>query len=518
MDHTGHSFEGYVTDIPYVGGFFKELTPSYLRTLMLLQQCDLPERGENEPLRYLELGYGQGYSLSIHACSNQGEFWGTDFNPSHALIAQKNMQKAEGKAHILNDSFAELARKAEQGLLPNFDIIVLHGIWSWVNEENREQVLSIISNALKVGGLVYVSYNALPGYANFAPVRDFFMYHASAYNYSANTNVSKLQNAFGVLKTLKNAGARYFAANPSASHKFEDLEKKNLAYAVHEYMNKSWKSFYFKDVSKDMHAAKCSYFGSARPLTALNFALPQDIKKLLESTTDMDLRETIRDYTNNTQFRCDVFSKGRNILDPETFINRLNELSFVLMCTEDKFNYKVKSPMGEINCNEASYKPVVSLLASNDYAPKSFKEISQLEAYKQPGVLLEVLTVLLGAGIIHPAQEVTAEKQTQCDKLNTHFCSKGLSAPCQFVASPVTGSGVFASGVEQAFLYAKIKGHKTPKAYVSFIYDIYKKRKQKLVHEGKELNDKEAVKHLTGLAEEFEKRLPLLRALKIIGA
>jgi hypothetical protein len=37
--------------------------------------------------RYLELGFGQGLTLNIHAAACPGEFWATDFNPVHASNA-----------------------------------------------------------------------------------------------------------------------------------------------------------------------------------------------------------------------------------------------------------------------------------------------------------------------------------------------------------------------------------------------------------------------------------------------
>jgi hypothetical protein len=37
----------------------------------------------SKSLRYPELGFGQGLSLLIHAAATRGEYWGTDFNPTH---------------------------------------------------------------------------------------------------------------------------------------------------------------------------------------------------------------------------------------------------------------------------------------------------------------------------------------------------------------------------------------------------------------------------------------------------
>ena len=48
--------------------------------------------------------------------------------------------------------------------MPRFDYIVAHGVYSWVDRPVRAQLRRLIDGHLKSGGLVYVSYNALPGW------------------------------------------------------------------------------------------------------------------------------------------------------------------------------------------------------------------------------------------------------------------------------------------------------------------------------------------------------------------
>src|SRR5690349_12588894 len=70
---------GYVTEVEYPYGYYKELCPGILRLACLKVGIAPPTA---KPLRYLELGYGQGLSINIHAAAVEGEFWGTDFNPT----------------------------------------------------------------------------------------------------------------------------------------------------------------------------------------------------------------------------------------------------------------------------------------------------------------------------------------------------------------------------------------------------------------------------------------------------
>jgi hypothetical protein len=48
----------------------------------------------------------------------------------------------------------------------------LHGIWSWVSEDNRQIILDFIDRKLKPGGVLYLSYNTQPGWSAFMPLRD----------------------------------------------------------------------------------------------------------------------------------------------------------------------------------------------------------------------------------------------------------------------------------------------------------------------------------------------------------
>src|SRR4051812_31375170 len=106
--------EGYVTSVPYTAEYYPELSPNHIRlALMNAGLVGLPDA----PVRYLELGYGQGLSLAIHASANEGEFWGTDFNSAHAEFARRLISAAGCAATILDESFSELALRPD---LPRF--------------------------------------------------------------------------------------------------------------------------------------------------------------------------------------------------------------------------------------------------------------------------------------------------------------------------------------------------------------------------------------------------------------
>jgi len=57
--------EGYITEIEYTRGYYRELSPNLQRfALLAAGYAQPPEEGA-----YLELGYGQGLALAIHAAA-----------------------------------------------------------------------------------------------------------------------------------------------------------------------------------------------------------------------------------------------------------------------------------------------------------------------------------------------------------------------------------------------------------------------------------------------------------------
>ena len=162
---------GYVADIDYTYGYFGELNPLSARLAFLSSGLVPPDNGI-----HCELGFGQGMSTNIHAAASVSPWYATDFNPAQAGFAQSVARASGADAHLYDQAFAEFCTRSD---LPDFDSIELHGIWSWISEENRAVIVDFISRKLKVGGVLYVSYNTQPGWAAFAPMRHLLAEHAA---------------------------------------------------------------------------------------------------------------------------------------------------------------------------------------------------------------------------------------------------------------------------------------------------------------------------------------------------
>ncbi|MGI9483199.1 MAG: class I SAM-dependent methyltransferase [Hyphomicrobiales bacterium] len=230
MEHKNWT-DGYSSDVTYTKGYYKTQSPRNI-ALAILARGFMPPKLEN--FRYLELGFGQGLSFNIHAAALNGEFWGCDFNPQHALHAQKLATASGADARVLNDSFEELLARDD---LPEFDYISMHGVWTWVSDKNREAILELLRRKLKVGGALQVSYNCQPGWAPVVPLVNLMKLHKEVTAVASEDPRESFRKAIEFANVVSQTDARFFAANPDAKAHLEALKNQDTNYLVHEYFH-----------------------------------------------------------------------------------------------------------------------------------------------------------------------------------------------------------------------------------------------------------------------------------------
>ena len=297
--------EGYVAEVNYTYGFYGELSPLKLGFASALKSVQIPNTAQS--FNYCELACGRGYSANLLAATYpQAQFYANDFNPSHIIEANALAESAGTRnVHFFDDSFEEFIDRD----LPNFDFIVLHGIYSWISPKNRQAIVNFIRKKLKVGGLVYISYNALPGWSAARPMQALMLRHGQQ---SSEPILNRIEQALNFTGQLLEANANYFTQNPIVQKRLEGLKNQNRYYLAHEYFNEEWNSFYFDEVAKELEVAKLNFIGSAHLIDhvdAVNLSAVSQTQ--LAQISDPLFREVVRDFCLNTQFRRDIFGRGK---------------------------------------------------------------------------------------------------------------------------------------------------------------------------------------------------------------
>jgi cyclopropane fatty-acyl-phospholipid synthase-like methyltransferase len=501
---------GYVADINYTHGFYRELAPALLAFTALLKRQRAPDLAG--PLTYCELGCGQGFSANLLAAANPNvEFHANDFNP--AQIAGAQALAAEGEAPNVHFSDASFQEYIDDPALPDFDIITLHGIYSWVSAENRAAIVAFIRKKLKVGGLVYISYNTLPGWASAMPLRRLFADHAAT---TGGPLASRIEKALVFAERFSDANPAYFRDVSGVKQRLEKIKEHNRAYLAHEYFNKDWTPLYFADVAADMAEAKLGFLGSAHipdHVDGINFT-PQHLA-MLNEVADPIFRETVRDYTTLNQFRRDVFVRGAVALPAGEVLTRLAELRLALSVPREGFNLKINGPLGDVQLQEEVYAPVLDALASGPKTVRQLVAVPEINALGDVR-LEEAIRVLVGTGNVQPCLDAKgdAKRAARTKAFNLAVMKRAVwSHDLQSLASPVTGGGIHLDRFAQIFLLAQHEKHADPAQYA---LGLLLTQGQKLLKDGKALEtDEENLAELRARYAVFQTNLPLLQQLGI---
>jgi SAM-dependent methyltransferase len=500
--------DGYITEVEYVHGVYRELGPSVLNFILLLQSMEPVNL--HEGFTYCDLGCGQGESANLFAaCHPEGQFHAIDFNYAH-IAGARNLAR---QANISNVTFWEASFADLSELdLPQFDFITLHGIYSWVGPENRQRVVDFLRTKLKPGGIVYVSYNSLPGWSTHAPLRQLLSSYADTQSGPLEERVERAMQFVG---NLKASGASFFEANPSAKDFFDYICTLPRNYVVHEFFNHHWTLFYHAEVVRNLAAAKITFVGSA------SFAENQDMlrfsaaqQEVLDGISDRVMRETAKDFSVAPLLRRDVFTRGAKKISPSAQLNYVGSTIFALVVPQARIERRAFFPVGEVLLDRELYDPILFALEEKP------QTLNQLLERKDVGVLgkakvIEALMVLLSAEYVMPAVEPALYTLMTTRTLNNAILERQIdNIEKKSLASPVLQSGIKVDWLERLLLLCEIREQADP---IPFIWEKMEANNHMLTCDGAVLTTKEAnLAELARVMESFRRyKLPLLHQLGV---
>lgn len=505
---------GYVADIGYTFGYYSELNPLRVKLAFINKGLVFPQSGTA-----CELGFGQGLSANLHAAASVTEWHGTDFNPAQAGFARELAEVSGSQAKLYDEAFSDFTARPD---LPDFDFIGLHGIWSWISDDNRALIVDFIRRKLKVGGVLYISYNTLPGWAAFAPMRHLMTEHAEVIGSEGRGIVSRINDAIDFADKLIETNPLFARANPQVGDRIKKLKDQNRHYLAHEYFNKDWHPMHFATMAEWLEPAKLNYACSAHYLDHIDgINLTQDQQKFLNEIPDVMFKESVRDFMVNQQFRRDYWVKGARRLSVLDQAELMREHRVLLVAHRPDISLKVMGSLGEAEMNTAIYSPILDELA--DHKPRTLGQLEQTLKSKNVtfAQIMEAILILSGVGHVMFVQEdaVISKARKHTDKINQFLIKKARgSSDIGFIASPVTGGGVALSRFNQLFLQALLSGRKQPAEWAQYAWNILQSQGQKIVKEGKPIESPDDnLAELKDQAESFSsKTIPILKALQIV--
>lgn len=505
--------EGYISDIDYTYGYYAELSTNSIKIPFLMAGLEAPKF-----TTACELGFGQGMSINAHAAASKVEWYGTDFNPSQASFAQELSDIAGSDAHLYDQSFGEFCGRDD---LPDFDFIGLHGIWSWVSNENREIITDFIRRKLKVGGVLYISYNTLPGWAAASPIRHMLTEHDHTHGSRSQGIGKRVKASIEFTQDLLKLCQPLVQQVPTMPQRLEDISKQNANYLAHEYFNREWQPMYFSEMADWLSPTKTNFACSASFLEDYNPSIYSSAQlELINTLDDPMFAQSVKDYMHNKQFRRDYWVKGARNISTAKSEQIWHQLRFMMIANADDIKYEVAGMAGTISLREDIYKQIVDLLKDNEIHQVADLQAKLPDDFKQSW-LFESLSILHSQGSIVLVQddEVVEAARERCKKLNAYVMQQSLVGPeLTALASPLTGNAITVGRFPLIFLHAYVQGMKTREEWVDYAWQALQKNNQLLLKDGNTLQSKEDnVEELNNLVDDFEKTIfPLAKRLQII--
>lgn len=502
---------GYVADLDYTQGFYRELTPALLAFVAMAHAQAAPDVSGS--LTYCELGCGRGFTANLLAAANPHiAFHANDFNPGH-IVGARRLARAAGSDNIqfYDHSFAEFLDAPE---VPDFDIIALHGIYSWISAENRAVIVEFLRRKLRPGGLVYVSYNCQPGWSLAAPLRHLMALHGQA---RGGPTAGRIEPALDFIQSLVDVNAGYFRGQPSLVDRLAKLKGQPRNYLAHEYMNDDWTLFYHSDVAQEMSEAKLTFLASAHVLDSIdNITVTPEQGRLLAGIESAAFRETVRDYMVGQQFRRDVFVRGPLLQTSGDVTAAWDQMRVALTSAREDVPEKITVAQGDVALDPAVYGPILDALETG---LKTCREVMDAVGTPPGGAshLRQVIAILIGAGHVQPCLPSPPDETRvrRAEAFNAAVLNQARAhGELQALVSPVIGGGVSLNRFQQLFLLALCEGERDPSAFVGAILEA---QGQSLVKDGQPLvTSAENQAELKIRYEQFVARdLPVLERLGI---
>ncbi len=508
----------YVTDVPYVRQFCRELSPTLLRAAAALGgfRTSVPATPATPcgTFDYLELGSGMGDTLcTLAAAHPHGRFLGVDINREHVAFARAMAQRGGlSNVQLLEDDLEALAHG---DALPELDFVCAHGLLSWISPEKRRAVIALAASRLKPGGLLYVSYNSMPGWAAVQPLRRLLHELAGA----EGSVTERAQRALQAATVLRDRGARYFVDNPAAGEMLDTMARVGPAYVVHEYFHDHWYPLHFADLAGEMADAGlgfCAELPLYRNVTSL--ALPPATSALVESADGRIAAGTLKDYAANTFFRQDLYIKGATAPDRSAAAHYLDTTRFGTMITADRIRREVKFPNASLALHGEPFDTILGLAVD---APVTLDGLQRVLPRFGAERIREAIGDLLASEQIVPLVHKGLGDDAVADAhaYNLAVLAEPLSASHPVVlAAPLAGTGLPVPALQAVCL--RLLYLMEPQAHSAWLRAFVERQPVKLHVREQAVTDKDQqVRILQAELEKFRAlRLPKLEQLGVVRA
>lgn len=459
-------------------------------------------------LTYCELGSGHGLSLSFMAARDPGgRYCGVESNPRQIHNARAFATAAGLDNIAFSEEHLENLDKAD---LPQCDIVVLHGIWSWISAKAQKKIAGFLRTNLKPGGLCYVSYNCSAGRAADVPLQKLLL---AAVRPDGQSSTARFGDTIGMVEKMAGAGAQYFAQNPVQLQRLKELKNPGAAHLIDEYLHSNWQTYFMHEVSAALASADLTFAGSTNMARNRNdLALPTQARPFIEKFGTPERMELLRDIWTGNTFRQDLYVKAPAGTARSGADDLLGALRFALLKPLHQCSLKMVFPGGTATIPQQPFGAIIAALSK-----QSLKGADIGAIIKKSGTdtsLGSAIQVLLAMGCVTLVSDRAAAPRIARSIANFDSAIASLvDGGHDLFAASIGSSGIAADLSSVDYFFWRATKEKA-KDRVRWVLDRLKATGRLLQHEGRVVTDEpEAVSILNSLAANFDSNVrPALEA------
>lgn len=285
-------------DTQYESYAYNQTHPEHLYTLAKLFSL---KPTNFRKAKVLELGAASGGNIIPMAYNfPDSHFLGIDLSKNqvedgNAMIESLNLKNIELRHQSILDF------EASEG---KFDYIICHGIYSWVQADVQDKILSIFEKNLAPQGVAYISYNTLPGWSMVKSIREMMLYHTE----NIKDPKEKASQARALLQFISEGleGEQTSYADFLANE-IGLLKNQPDSYLLHDHLEANNTPVYFYELIEQAANHNLSYLSDAQLVSMFVGNLPSQFAQEISKVKSIVVANQYMDFIRNMRFRCTLF-------------------------------------------------------------------------------------------------------------------------------------------------------------------------------------------------------------------
>jgi methyltransferase-like protein/ubiquinone/menaquinone biosynthesis C-methylase UbiE len=193
-----------------------------------------------------------------------------------------------------------------------FDYIICHGVFSWVSPEIQKHIMRVAKENLSPNGIVYISYNTLPGWNSVKSLRDMMLYHAAQFS----DPETKVTEAIRMLRfALQATKGEDTAWRRAIEQELKTIESVGGWYIYHDHLEGENNPVYFHQIAQMASDVGLQYAGESLFTTMYVGNLPKQTADTLRRISDLVRQEQYMDFVRNRRFRMSLLTHANHALN-----------------------------------------------------------------------------------------------------------------------------------------------------------------------------------------------------------